>query len=261
MPALLTDAAQISTPNTLNIASNGIVSGNTLFDTPNLVLQGALSPGSGGAGAMTNSGSVTFGPGGQFVVTVDDATAGPVLGWSFLQAAGALAIQSTPANPFTLVVQTVDNPAANFNAANNYDWLLATAGVGLTGFAPANFIINTALFQNDLGAGGFYLHTSGNSLVLSFRNNLPPSPVVTSVMVNGNLFSFSGINGVTNGSYLVLATTNLLLPQSQWPRIATNFFGGNGGFSFTNPVKYPRNSSGFCCSDRQTRPGLRRPRT
>jgi len=186
---------------------------------------------------MTNSDSATFGPGGQLLVTVDDATAGPVLGWSFLQTGSRISVQSTPANPFKLVVQTVDNPAANFNAASNYDWVIAMAAGGITGFAPANFSIDTTLFQNSIGFGSFYLHTDGTSLVLSFTNNLPPAPpLVTGVVASGNLFSFSGINGVTNGTYYVLATTNLLLPLNQWPRIATNSFDGNGGFSFTNPV-------------------------
>src|SRR5262249_22695180 len=96
------------------------------------------------------------------------------------------------------------------------------------------------LFQNSLGIGSFYLHTNNNSLLLSFTNNLPPVPLVTSVVLSGTNFSFNGINGVPNGTYYVLATTNIALPQNQWVRGATNSFDGNGNFSFTTSAGLPQ---------------------
>ncbi len=235
--ALLTDVAQVSTTGTLNIATNGTISGNTLFSTPELIVNGTLSPGNEGAGAMTNTGAITFGAGGSYAVTIDDAAAGPVEGWSFLQSGGGINIQSTPGNPFVIDVGTAGNPAANFNSNNNYDWVIATAANGITNFAANNFVINTALFQNGLGAGSFYLHTNGSSLVLSFTNNLPPAvmPVTVNISASGTGFIFSGTNGNAGAQYYVLASTNLGLALSNWTVIATNSFDGNGDFNFTNP--------------------------
>ena len=51
-------------------------------------------------------------------------------------------------------------------------------------------------------------------------------------VANGNL-TISGSGGVTNGTYYVLATTNVALPIDQWMPVATNSFDANGNFSFT----------------------------
>jgi autotransporter-associated beta strand protein len=58
-------------------------------------------------------------------------------------------------------------------------------------------------------------------------------------------FSLSGSNLVINGTnlnggssfhYLVLISTDLSLPVSQWASLATNGFNTDGTFSFTNPI-------------------------
>jgi autotransporter-associated beta strand protein len=65
-------------------------------------------------------------------------------------------------------------------------------------------------------------------------NNNPPA--ITSVTIsNGNLV-LSGTNGVPNGTYLVLASTNVALPLAFWVPETTNIFDGNGGFTATIPV-------------------------
>lgn len=44
----------------------------------------------------------------------------------------------------------------------------------------------------------------------------------------------TGTGGVTNGTYYVLASTNLALPLNQWTPVATNPFDGSGSFIFTS---------------------------
>ncbi len=63
---------------------------------------------------------------------------------------------------------------------------------------------------------------------------LPPFSISGFAKFGTNLV-WSGSNGVTDGTYYVLGTTNLALPMTQWARIATNSFDGNGNFQFTNP--------------------------
>ena len=65
---------------------------------------------------------------------------------------------------------------------------------------------------------------------------VPKRPVVTSLTLNGTNAVFAGTNGLNNGTFYVLTTTNLTLPRSSWTRIATNVFNGSGNFNFTNPV-------------------------
>jgi hypothetical protein len=234
-PALLTDAALIATTNTLTIAPNGTVSGNTIFITPNLIVNGALSPGSGGAGVMTNSGMVTFGAGGNYVVAVDDATAGPVSGWSLLQSGGGINVQSTAVNPFTIDVQTVDDPAANFNSSSNYTWVIATAPGGITNFAANKFNVDTSAFINALAGGKFSVATNGNSLLLMFTS-APPPPVFGGIVFDGTSLVFNGTGGNPGDNYYVLCSTNLSLPVANWARLATNRFDAGGAFLFTNVV-------------------------
>ena len=46
----------------------------------------------------------------------------------------------------------------------------------------------------------------------------------------------SGTNGPPNAPYVVLASTNVTLPLSNWGSIATNQFNTGGGFTFTNTI-------------------------
>jgi hypothetical protein len=66
----------------------------------------------------------------------------------------------------------------------------------------------------------------------------PPvtSPRIVAVELNGSNLIFNGTNGVPGTLYYVLTSTNLALPISSWMRAATNQFGPDGSFAFTNAV-------------------------
>ena len=63
-----------------------------------------------------------------------------------------------------------------------------------------------------------------------------PVPIINAVLPSGTNLIISGTNGSPNGHYLVLASTNLLLPRTNWTRLSTNSFNGSGNFIFTNPI-------------------------
>jgi hypothetical protein len=63
---------------------------------------------------------------------------------------------------------------------------------------------------------------------------LPPTFTTTSDSSSNSVIS--GTGGVTNGTYYVLASTNIALPLNQWTPIATNQFDASGDFIFTNPM-------------------------
>ena len=46
----------------------------------------------------------------------------------------------------------------------------------------------------------------------------------------------NGTNGIPNGNYYVLDSTNLTLPLANWTLIATNIFDAHGDFAFTNVI-------------------------
>jgi len=238
--ALLTGAGNISSPNSITVAANGTLAGNTSITSPNLIINGTLSPGVDGIGAITNTGAAVFGAGGSFSVTVQNANGAPVSGWDYLQENGALNVQATNNNPFTIQLESFDpngsGSVTNFNSLTNYDWTIATASGGISNFSADKFTVDSSQFQNNLNGGYFYVRTNSNSLFLSFTN--PPSaPVTVNIAAAGaNGFVFSGSGGSAGAFYYVLATTNLGLPVSQWTVIATNIFDSGGNFDFTNPA-------------------------
>jgi hypothetical protein len=68
--------------------------------------------------------------------------------------------------------------------------------------------------------------------VLSVVTAMPPR--ISSIeLIRGKLV-VTGNGGPARAEYYVLTSTDLALPLNQWTRIATNFFGENGNFDFTN---------------------------
>jgi hypothetical protein len=239
-PAVLLDAAAISTTNTITIAPNGALVGNTVLTDRSLVVNGTLSPGDG-VGAMTNNGAVIFGASGHLTVELNDAAAGPGVGWDFLQVSGGINVQASSGSPFAIDLVTLDSDeagqAANFNNAVNYQWPIASTTGAVTNFDATRFVINTAQFQNDTGGGSFSLRTNGNTLLLCFTHAAATGPVaISGVAVTGNSLVLNASNGVPNAVYYVLASTNLALPLSNWTAISTGAFDGAGNLSFTNTV-------------------------
>jgi hypothetical protein len=62
----------------------------------------------------------------------------------------------------------------------------------------------------------------------------PPPPAIGNVSLSGTNVIITGTGGVTNGSYYLLASTNIALPLSQWTRLFTNSFDASGNFAMTN---------------------------
>ncbi len=194
--ALLENAASIQVSNTISIDANGTLAGNTFITAPGLVVNGTLAPGpvtGSGIGAMTNSGNVVFGASGNFVVQMQDVATGPGIGWDFLQNARNLGVLAPATNPFTINPISYDpnnsGLVTNFNENTNYNWTIATAAGGITNFAANKFIVDNSLFQNDLAGGYFFVRTNGNSLLLSFTNNHPPTAQTVTIYRTGNVMA------------------------------------------------------------------------
>jgi hypothetical protein len=188
--ALLTNAASVLVSNAITIASNGVIAGNTFITAPALIINGTISPGGGGVGAITNGGSATLGAGGSYAVGVQDTHAGPGEGWDFFQNAGLLNMQAASTNPFTIKLLSLASnqvgAVSNFTYGTNYDWVIATAGGGITNFSSNSFAVDDSLFQNDLAGGYFYIRTNSASLILSFANNLPPVAATVTLYRSGH---------------------------------------------------------------------------
>jgi hypothetical protein len=60
-----------------------------------------------------------------------------------------------------------------------------------------------------------------------------PRPTITGFNLVGTNAVFTGTNGVVNGTYYTLSSTNAGLPFSQWTPVATNILSTGGNFSIT----------------------------
>jgi hypothetical protein len=235
VPALLTNCTIITALNPLVIASNGILAGNTIVTSPQLNVQGVLSPGGDLPGTMSVNGAISFGPGGRYVFDIQNAVGQPGADWDLLTATAGLDIPATPTNPFTVRIRTLDDtgfgPMLAFDNSTPQNWVIVAANA-LSNFSPSKFLIDSSGFQNDLGGGSFRIGTNGSSLLLSFV----PQPQITGISAMAGNLSISGGNGVANRTYYVLGSTNLLSVVASWTRIATNSFDGNGNFSWSAPI-------------------------
>jgi autotransporter-associated beta strand protein len=63
----------------------------------------------------------------------------------------------------------------------------------------------------------------------------PAQPIITSISLSGTSLAISGTNGTPGYQFILLSSTNLMLPLIQWTPIVTNPF-TSGSFNITNMV-------------------------
>jgi len=61
-------------------------------------------------------------------------------------------------------------------------------------------------------------------------------PSISVLSYFGTNVTVNGTQGVTNGNYFVLTSTDVALALASWEVLATNLFDANANFSFTNAV-------------------------
>ena len=59
-----------------------------------------------------------------------------------------------------------------------------------------------------------------------------PAPVITRITVAGSQVTLAGTNGIAANNYVVLGSTNVAIPLSQWLPLSTNFPNNTGPFTF-----------------------------
>jgi hypothetical protein len=94
----------------------------------------------------------------------------------------------------------------------------------------------------------FWVSASGTSTVLEFGGRadangsflglddvsvLPTRPGIGSLNVSGANLVFSGVNGLSGGTYSLLMSTNLTRPLSQWVNVGSTVLSTNGNFTIT----------------------------
>jgi fibronectin-binding autotransporter adhesin len=183
------------------LGGNGVVNGNLWVSGATLV----PNDGAGGIGTLTINGNLHWNNGGSANFTIGTNCDQIVVSGN-LQITGILNISTAPgvaAGSYTLFA---------------YGGSLTLDTVNITGPAGFSYSINT--------------NTPGEvNLVLTSN---PPS--FTGAKINGGNLLINGASGFPYTNFYIISSTNLTLPLSQWPIVATNQFDGAGNFTFSNVV-------------------------
>jgi hypothetical protein len=182
-------------------------------------------------------------------------------------AAGQAAAQSFLTNPamddvarigntFTPVEGNTGSSAVNtFVRQDGNTWCLAvfnyssssvntTIDLNRAGLPPGNYLATNLWDGTTLTVSGSFNVNLNAAQSKLFRLALPPPPVISCVTVLGGSLVFSGTNGVANGSYTVLVSTNISAALTIWTALMTNSFDASGAFQVTNTI-FPSNLQQF----------------
>jgi hypothetical protein len=168
----------------------------------------------------TNSGAITVQSG---ILNVVPMTLLP---------AGSLNVglnSATDYGTFTLGTNTVLNGAFNATLNNGY---VPTNG---TSFIVISYPSASGTF-NSMGlpaAVNWQSAYGSTNFSLVAGSELPQFGIVN---LSGTNLVFNGTGGTAGSNYVMLASTNLTLPLTNWTALATNTFDGTGQFRYTNNV-------------------------
>jgi Alpha galactosidase C-terminal beta sandwich domain len=151
-------------------------------------------------------------------------------------------------NTFTPVEGNTGSSAANmFVRQDGNTWCIAvfnygsssvnrTVDLNRAGLPPGNYLASNLWDGTTLTVSGSFNVNLNAAQSKLFRVALPPPPVISSVTVSGGSLVFTGTNGIANGSYTVLVSTNIATASANWTALMTNSFDASGSFHVTNIV-------------------------
>jgi hypothetical protein len=130
------------------------------------------------------------------------------------------------------------------STTNGGPYTTVATGLTTTNFLHSNLLVGTSYFYvvSALNANGESENSAPAGAVPVTGTTV--KPVIRDIRMDGDSLVVTGTNG-TGANYILVSTTNLALPLGNWTRLATNAFGLNGGFSFTNPISPVRSSEFF----------------
>jgi rhamnogalacturonan endolyase len=197
---------------------------------------GVVTVANGGAlgGTGIISGAVTVNSGGTFFP-------GNPLG--ALTIGNSLKLAAGSTNIFAISQLPLTNAAAKISGALTNGGTLIVTNIGGTQLVPGDTF---KLFQAAASSGTFSsvelpalpfglawntnsLNTGGTISVIRTT-----TPVIRSASISGSGLTLSGTGGVGSANFVLLGTTNISTSHSNWTRLLTNQFDGNGSFNFTN---------------------------
>jgi autotransporter-associated beta strand protein len=226
-------------PNTTNI----YVGAGAAFDVTGTVANGNFGLGNGGqllgnglvTGILTLTNGGILAPGSNAIGTLTFSNT--------ISLAPALWLKAGCTSLFELSHSPLTNDVARILGRVTLGGALVVSNIGSASLAPGDSfkLIDATNFSGAFSSVqmpplpiGLAWNTNNLNTAGMLSVVLNTAPVFNSIVRSGNSLILSGSGGVGNGSYLLLGTTNLTTPVSNWTRLLTNQFDVNGNFSLTN---------------------------
>jgi hypothetical protein len=162
---------------------------------------------------------------------LDIQTGSVAMGAPFIFGSGTLQFVISSANNYTKL---------SLSSAATFGGLLSASLTN--GYAPTNgTIYNLISYPSATGAftaeqlplGLFWQQIYGNT---NYALRVVTGPIFVGASVSGTNAVFTGTDGMANGNYVVLTSTNVAQSLTNWTVLSTNSFDGGGGFRFTNEI-------------------------
>ena len=132
------------------------------------------------APGTVNVASLALGSGSVFAFSVQDAqgTAGQGYDTAHASAILTLAAGTAAGSQITISVASLNangtaGMASGFDPSHNYSFMLVQADGGISGYDPAEFVVDTSFFQSGTQGGSFSVVQVGNTLDLVFTSAVP----------------------------------------------------------------------------------------
>ena len=197
-----------------NLATLG--GAGTILDP--ITVDGTLAPGNLGIGTLTVNNTVTFNSDGTAEFDINRASA---------QNASLLSANSIIRGG-TLTVNNIGT--TNLQAGDSFTFFNGAlsgtfSATNLPALPSPNMFWDTSL----LGSQG----------IIKVGSSVVPQPVITGISISGTTLTITASNGQAGGQFVLLGSTNLLLPINQWTPILTNNFNGSGSLNLSANVINP----------------------
>jgi fibronectin-binding autotransporter adhesin len=263
--SLTINTAGGGTPGVLSLTATNTYTGPTIINGATLALNGM--------GAISNTASITIGAGGTFDVSALTAATFNLSSSTALSASGtgialgssaatingqsggvvnlgaqAISLTFTPTafrgdsnHPALYISQGTLNLGGNVISVTNSGASPLGAGTYVLIQAPAitgTVTTNVVVSGNGLAAGATAsVSISGSNVILTVTGSASLTrPTITGFSLTGTSLHLTATNGTPGGNYVLLESTNVLLPQHLWTPVLTNSFDGSGNISLTTNV-------------------------
>jgi fibronectin-binding autotransporter adhesin len=112
-----------------------------------------------------------------------------------------------------------------------------TNGASFKLFNNGSFSGNFATVSDASGVTWSFNPTNGVATVVSVP--VASKPIITSIGLSGTTLTLTATNGIPNGQYILLGSSNVASPLLQWTPVLTNAYDSNGSINLSTNVVNP----------------------